>query len=175
MSRWGHADDTDVAHRLIRELVDSLRAASDYEVDRLINYIARAPFNTQTVAVPIELQGREYLGQTLSSTADSLTVHLVSRVLSDRQWRAGTTATSFQSDIQAAVLHPSARLIVYQRRGGYLAAILSGNPVPAARRGDRTLPLLFIVYALQRDSIISAYQASDVDQLSIPGDALWLR
>lgn len=102
-------------------------------------------------------------------------VHVFARVLADRQWILGTTSDQVYADLHNAILHPTARLIVYQRRGGYIAAILSENVVPLARRGSQSLPLMFVVYALERDSIISAYQVSDVNQIAIPGDALWLK
>lgn len=169
------SDERDLVHRLIREIIRSSRVATDQEVDRIIRYMATAPFSDQLIPVPVELRGQMYFGHRIGARADSLTVHVLARVLSDRQWMVGTTPAEFCADVQAAVLHPSAHLIVYRRRSSYIAAILSENIVSPARRGPRSMPLLFVVYSLERGSIISAYQASDVDQISIPGDALWLR
>ena len=164
-----------MVHLLISEIIQSNRVATDQEIDRIIKHMADAPFNDHLIPVPIELRDQVYFGRRLGTRADSLTVHVLARVLADRQWRAGTTPAEFCADVQSAILHPSARLIVYQRRSGYIAAILSENIVPTVRRGSRSLPLLFVVYSLERGSIISAYQASDMNQIAIPGDALWLR
>jgi hypothetical protein len=127
------------------------------------------------VQVPVAHQNQSYLGRHIGSRTDSLTAHLLKRVFINEQWRIGTTSEEFLADIRAAILHGAARIVVYERRGGAIVGILSENVTPSARRGNLSLPLVYIVYSSDRGSIISAYQASDVQAIVIPGDALWLR
>jgi hypothetical protein len=175
MTQAERSDEHHFVHRLIGEIIRSRRAARAEEVDRIIEHIANAPFNNQIVQVPIAHQNRSYLGSHIGTRTDSLTAHLLKRIFINEQWRIGTTLEEFLADIKAATLHESARPVVYERRGGIIVGTLSENVTPSARRGSLSLPLIYIVYSSDRDSIISVYQASNVHAIAIPGDALWLR
>lgn len=121
-------------------------------------------------------RGTRYGGITLGARAEALTYHLVKRVVLEEQWSDGTTARQYLADLRAAVLHSSARLAVYARRGGDLAATVTPTDqvLPAERRGSRPRPLLLVVYSVDRGTIVSGYQFSDFDTASIPEDVLWL-
>lgn len=74
------------ADRLIRELIQTGRAATEDEIERIVERMATAPFDTRIVRVRVAARGVSYRGQTLGARADSLTFHLVKRVALDRQW-----------------------------------------------------------------------------------------
>lgn len=162
---------------LIRELVRSGRRVTDEEVARIVERMATAPFDTQDRHVPVVERGASYLGQTLGARADSFTYHFIKRVAIERQWAVGTTPQQYVDDLRLAVRFPRARLAVYERRGGFVAAMVTptGAILTAARRGDDALPILLVVFSADRGTLISGYQASGLDELAIPEEARWLR
>jgi len=161
---------------LIRELVRTGREATSEEVARIVERIAMAPFEPRRVGVRPKDQGREYLGRQLGAREGSLFYHLVKRVLFEKQWAYGTTEDEYLGDLRRAVRHQSARIAVYKRWGGIIAAVLSTTDViPGIRRGELQLAYLLIVYSADRGIIVSGYQISNIGAASIPEDALWLK
>ncbi|HET7037316.1 MAG TPA: hypothetical protein VFI42_16645 [Thermomicrobiaceae bacterium] len=160
---------------LIRELIATKRAATEAEIDAIIERMATAPFNQQVVRVPTRIRGVSYQGQTLGTQADSLFLHLVRRVVEDQQWALGTTEQEYLADLRAAIRDPAARLLVYERQGGPIAVILAPSNVPPSRRGPTALPLFVVVYSADHGSLISGYLASSQVAVNVPGDARWLR
>ena len=96
------------------------------------------------------------------------------RVIGDDQWAVGTTEAEYLADLRRAVRTAGSRLVTYSARGGALAASFGPNTVPASRRGASAEPWLFVVYSADRGILISGYQASSLQAVRIPGDALWL-
>jgi hypothetical protein len=99
----------------------------------------------------------------------------VKRVLVEEQWIEGTTAAKYLADLREAVRSPDARLVVYRRRGGPLAAVLAPNTVPVLRRGPKPQPFLYVVYSADRGIIVSGYQASGLAEINVPAGARWLK
>ncbi len=163
--------------QLIRGLIGSGRPATTAEVQQILSRMAAVPFDQRVLPVLIKLRGVTYQGRTLGSREPALWIHLVQRVVGDEQWSHGTTARAYLSQIRRAVRAASARLLVYERRGGAIAGTLAPtrDVLPAARQGPRALPLFFVVYSADRGTITSGYQATGPEMLSIPGDARWLR
>lgn len=108
------------ADRLIRELIATRRRATPGEVGAIIARMAEVPFDGRIVRVPPAL--REVLSGT---TADTLTIHLAKRTFDEQQWVDGTTADGYVADLRRAVVAPTAKLLVYDRRGGSLAATIT--------------------------------------------------
>jgi hypothetical protein len=160
---------------LIREIVQTKRPAAPQEVEQILDRMATAAFDPAVVPVRAQYRGLTYQGITLGRQEGALALHLVLRVVADEQWANGTAAHEYLTDLRDAIGEPSARLLVYYRRGGYLAAVLAPNTVPPARRGAKPQPQLFVVYSADRGIILSGYQSSGSRALNIPGDALWLR
>jgi hypothetical protein len=165
------------ADQLIRELVRTGRAATPNEVEQLVERMATAPFDTRVVRVRVAARGVSYRGQTLGARADSLTFHLIKRVALDRQWVDGTTADDYVHDLRRAVRDPGARITVYERHGGAVAAVVTPTEqiLPPERRGPVAQPHLAVFYSADRGIIVSGYQFSALDQTSIPQEARWLR
>jgi hypothetical protein len=161
---------------LIRDLIHSGRAATPGEVEQIIKRMATAPFDESTVHVRLEHRGLTYQGATLGARADALTYHLIKRVVIERQWSHGTTATQYLDDLRRAIHNPAARLTVYGRRGGSIAAVLAPTAVvPAQRRADESWPDLLVIYSADRGIILSGYQFSRLERTGIPRGARWLR
>ncbi|MGI8856877.1 MAG: hypothetical protein ACR2JW_14095 [Thermomicrobiales bacterium] len=160
---------------LIRDLIRTRRPASDDEIVQIVDRMASTPFNQQIVSVPVDYRGLTYQGHTLSNRENVWLLHLFQRVVDEQQWTEGTDRHEYLSDLRRAVRHFAARLCVYQRRGGNLASILAPNTMPITRRGIGSLPFVFIIYSADRGRIVSGYQASGVDTISIPEDAQWLK
>ena len=165
----------DPADQLIRELIRTGREPVAEEVQQIVERVSRAPFAQQPVAVPAELQDVPLSGQRLGPRARSFLVHLAQRILLDQQWAAGTSEGQYLSDLHLAVRHPSARIALYERRGGHIAGILAPNELALDRRGAKALPWVYVVYSADRGTIISGYQASSLEELDIPEGARWLR
>jgi hypothetical protein len=162
------------ADRLIRELIRVGRQATDEETQFIFERLGNAPFDPREMSVPRELRGVTYGGDRLGERAPRRLTHLVQRVLTDAQWIDGTTEDTYLSDLRRAIRDPAARLVVYTRRGGHMAGVVAPNHMPAARRGSRARPYLYVVYSADRGTIVSGYQATDLDRIDIPQGALWL-
>lgn len=85
---------------------------------------------------------------------------MIKRVVIEQQRADGTTAHQYLNDRREAVRSPSARLAVFERRGGSLAAtIIPANQImPIAQRGRRPLLELLVIYSADRGIIVSGYQ-----------------
>lgn len=164
------------ADELIREFIGSCRAATAGEHRTILDHMASAPFDSRLIRVRPEEQGVMYRGTTLGARADSRVYHLIKRVVLEEQWRDGTTFDEYLVDLRQAILAPSARLAVYERRGGALAATVSATPdaVPEERRGEESLSLLLVVYSVDRGIILTGYQVSELQTARVPEDARWL-
>lgn len=125
----------------------------------------------------MDLRGRQYGGRTIQAKEPSLFRHLVKRVLGENQWPLGTSVGRYLEDLHRAVRAPSARLVLYEARGGHIAATLTParDVLSPGELGIDALPLLLVVYSADRGTIINGYQASDLTLVRIPGDGRWLR
>lgn len=161
---------------LIRRIASGSYRPSAGEVKQILEKIAAAPFDPKQAPVPPPLVGTSYLDFDLGDHAPAAIVHLIQRVIGDEQWRRGTTLSQYLDDLQAAVRSRDARLAIYWRRGGAIAATLTptGAVVPPGRLGDDTLPALFVVYSADRGIILSGYQVSGLETVGIPEDVIWL-
>ena len=136
---------------LIRDLIRTRREETLDETKAISRRIATAPFPS----------ARE---------------HLERRIV-ELQWHPATTEQQYSDDVRHAALDESARIAVYFRRGGHLAAVIaqSGRILPAGRTGEKSLPLFFVVYSADRGIILTGYQASSPSTIALPGDAQWLK
>lgn len=100
--------------------------------------------------------------------------HLARR-LRERQWAEGITEERYLDDLRRAIRAADARLALYMRRGGHIAAVVSDTAriIPALRRGASSRPLLFVVYSADRGIIVTGYQASDLGHIGLPEGVLW--
>jgi hypothetical protein len=132
-------------------LIATGRAASPSEIGAIIARIASASFFT---------------GES----------HHAKRVR-EEQWPSWSTAAEYVADLQRAARDPEANLILYERRGGNLAAILarSGRSLPSEWPGVARFPFLVVVYSADRGTIVSGYLASGMETISLPEGARWLR
>ncbi|MDO8674119.1 MAG: hypothetical protein Q7O66_22125, partial [Dehalococcoidia bacterium] len=111
--------------RLIRELIETGRDATLFEVGQILAKMASAPFDSSIIHVPKADRGIVYGGLLLGARSDAWTYHLVKRVVVERQWAVGTSAEQYLADLRAAVRHDEARLVVFKRRGGNMAATVT--------------------------------------------------
>jgi hypothetical protein len=163
--------------RLIRELVDTGRAATDKEVMQIIDRMASMPFASHEVRIDVDERGTSYQGLVLGTRADSFTYHLIKRVAIERQWAEGTTAADYLEDLRRATRDTEAQLAVYSRRGGVVAAIVvpTARILPPERCGDRPEHSIVVIYSTDRGRIISGYRYSTLAVTGIPQEARWLR
>ena len=162
--------------RLIRELIQAGRKPEQGEIDQVLARMANAPFDPAIVPVPRDEQGLSYGGRVVQRRDEALFVHLVRRVVRNRQWAIETTGEKFVDDVRRSVRWPGAKLALYQRRGGNMAASLAPTreAVPASRQGSLSLPWLLVVYSADRGIIVTGYQIASLDEVSIPEGTRWL-
>jgi hypothetical protein len=163
------------ASDLIRRIVIGERTPEPGDVEQIITTMAAAPFSMALSHVPARLRVA-YRGTTLSWREPSLMLHLVTRVLVDRQWREGTTVAEYLQDTRSAVLWPGARLAVFERWGEDFSATISPSAevVPGRRIGREPLPWLLVVYSATDATIRTACMLSSLDTIDM-GHPLWLR
>jgi hypothetical protein len=162
--------------RLIREIIATRRPVLTDEIDRIVDRIATAPFDPQLdVPVRMKHRGLAYMGHVLGSRASSLVYHLVKRVVVERQWAFGTSTAEYLADLREAVRSEGARVVVYERRGGNMAAIHTHNRVPQGRLGPGALPWILVVFSADRGTIVSGYHMSSDTPENVPASGLWLK
>lgn len=136
---------------MIRALIHSGRIATVADLDQIVTRMAQAEYPT-------------------------IKQHLNKRV-GEKQWVDGTTEGEYLADLRNAIRNGGARLAIYERRGGNIASVVAetANIIPDSRRGQDSLPLLFVAYSADRGIIVSGYQASILGEISIPKRARWLK
>ncbi len=72
-------------------------------------------------------------------------------------------------------VHPQAGVLVYERQGGPITAVLAPNVVPEGRLGRLEEPMLFVVYSADHAKLISGYQTVGHRALDLPEGFQWLR
>jgi hypothetical protein len=164
------------ARDLIGALIRRERQATPEDVEAIRDLMATAPFDPGVVSVAPRNRGRRYRGVVLGARAQSLAYHLFQRTAVEQQWADHATEAEYVADLRNAVRAPSARLGVYERRGGNVAAALvpTTDVIPPAGLGSNSLPFLLVVYSADRDMIVTGYQCSSLDEVSIPEEARWL-
>jgi hypothetical protein len=162
---------------LIRQIIGGGRRSIAGDIEQVVERIATAPFDPRIRVVPSALEGRDFDEKALASIAPSVVVHLLTRVFVDDQWSADTSVEDYVQDLRSGVRSHSARLGLYIRRGGHLAAVIADTElaVPRTRRGTTSLPHLLVLYSADRGIIISGYQFSAMTAVAMPKDVLWLR
>jgi hypothetical protein len=161
---------------LIRHIIAGERRATDDDIGRIIERVATAPFDPRTILLPVPLRGRRFLGQILQTREPSLVVHLAQRVLGENQWSSQTRTDHYLDDLRRAV-RAFERLAVYDRRSGGIVASIGTtvDVVPEIRQSNGSRALLVVIYSVDRRALLTGYQASGLDTVSIPENALWLR
>jgi hypothetical protein len=103
------------------------------------------------------------------------TGHLAKRIR-DKQWIEETTEQDYLDDLRQAVRDDDAHLVVYRRRGGNLAAVLTETTriIEGHRLGANWDPLFFVVYSADPGIILSGYQANSLNPIALPEDVRWL-
>lgn len=163
------------ADERIKAIADGQRKPTADDKLAILNEISQARFYGGDARIPAHLLGLSFEGRPLGDREPSSRAHLARRVLDDEQWPAVTTEQQYLEDLRAALRHPDAQVIVYKRRGGYVASVLSPNEIPEGRLGKRPEDNVFVVYVADRSCIITGYQTACEQNLSIPEGALWLR
>lgn len=161
---------------LIRAVIKSRRRVTSAEIEQIVEQIARAAFETKIVRVPIQYRVA-FQGHTLSSREPSLRLHLVKRTLGERQWHESTTPDDYLADLRRAARSPDARVLAYTRWDEHYAATITSTEriVPRERLGPESCLNLLVIYSADRGMIRTGYMFTDLPNLDLPEDALWLR
>jgi hypothetical protein len=161
---------------IVRLIFDEVEASPN-DVQRIIDRIATAPFSRRSVRVPSRERGMIYGGIVLGRVSESLSYHLVKRVRLECQWTDGTTADEYLHDVQDAVRHPTAQVLVYERSGDFFAATISPTieVVPVERLGRDWQPNLLVAYSAQHAMVTTSYMFSSLEAVNFPERIRWFR
>jgi hypothetical protein len=160
----------------IRRIVAGEQVATGTDIEQIIERMASVPFIPDLVSVPRTLRRISVAELGARDIVPSLTLHLVRRI-AEKQWTSNANEVTYLADLRRGIRHRSARLAVYNRRGGTIALSVSQtNDVLANEaRGVESLPMFAVVYSADRGMIITGYQASSLEAITIPEDARWLK
>jgi hypothetical protein len=149
---------------------------STAEVDQIVARFAQAPFETKIVRVPVPYRVT-FQGQMLRNREPSLLAHLVKRTLGERQWHEATTPEEYLADLWRAARSPDARVLAYTRWGEHYAATITPTEhvVPSERLGSEWRQNVLVVYSADRSMIRTGYMFTDLPDIDLSEDALWLR
>ena len=165
----------DEPNELIREFLNPKRAPTEEEIKRILDHVAKAPFRSAMTRVKKEIQGQVFLGRELRTKEPSIIAHLAKRVLSEEQLADGTTPDQYLEDLRSVIGDPELRLAVYARRGqGLYLGCSAPNRLLASRLGRKPEPYLWVVYSTDYGTIMSGYQGSALDRVSLPEEVRWL-
>lgn len=173
-----NSDDSHPADRLIHDLIAHPRAATEAEIRLIADRIATAPFNPATQKVSLANRKFDYQGATPGRQTDSLTLHLIQRVMRDRQWAMGTTAMDYLRSLHAATRSESVQIALYRQwEERDIAVVIARTRTVLSEQqlGPRSETNLVVVYRADRGILVSGYQFSTMDKITIPDDALWLK
>jgi hypothetical protein len=163
--------------RIIVELYeDPSRQATENEIETIRAHLLSAEFKPD-IRVPAAIRGLSASGHTLGTREDSLVTHLVQRVALDEQWAEGTTPREYLMDLRAAIRDDSARFGVGKPEGNAapLVYVFANNPTPPERRSRNSEPVMFVLYGVADDVIITGHMASSADAVRKARDFRWLR
>lgn len=152
------------------------RIASEAEIEAIRDRLTGAGF-LEDVGVPPSSRGLSASGYTLGARESSLVHHLVRRIVLDEQWADGTTPEQYLADLRASIRDDSARFGVGKPSGNSapLVYVFADNLVPQRRRGRYAEPLMFVLYGVADDVIITGHMVSGMDTVRKAEDFRWLR
>jgi SPP1 gp7 family putative phage head morphogenesis protein len=158
----------DVTDQAIRRAIALGRSPAGEELQRIMARVRAAPFDTRELPTPKQLQGLSYLGRSLGERDSALFQHLVKRVLDEGQWAYGTTEADYLAALRMALNYEGAEWYAYRRRGGSVVAVIAPwDRMDVPRRGPMSLPLLCVIYSADRGIIVSGYQCSSLDVVTM--------
>ncbi len=116
------------ADLLMRELFRTRRGTTAAERAQIVAHIAAAPFDPRRVRVRPDERGTRYGTIVLGESEDSLTYHLVKRVVIERQWGSDTTSAAHTSMQFRARF--STQMPVFASTSGGVVSSLPQLPLP---------------------------------------------
>jgi hypothetical protein len=166
------------ADRLIHDLIAHPRTVTEEEIRLITDRIASAPFNSAIQKVSVADRGFNYQGIIPGRQTDSLTLHLIQRVIKDRHWAIGTTAVEYLRSLHAAARSESVQIALYRQweeRDIAVVIARTRTVLNEHQLGPKSETNLIVVYRADRGILITGYQFSTMDEINIPDDALWLK
>ncbi|GAP14887.1 phage Mu protein F like protein [Longilinea arvoryzae] len=150
-----------------------LRDLSPEEIRRIQEEVARMPFATRTVKVPLVDRGKIIDGVQLERYTRSDIYHLYKHI-KDRQWQAGATSEMYFGDLRQAIRNAE-RISTYRHQNEQVVGFLSNNSIDASHLGLKPENFVYVVYSINQHAIITGYQTSGLSMLTIPEGAVWLK
>ncbi|HDN79115.1 MAG TPA: hypothetical protein ENG33_01460 [Chloroflexi bacterium] len=154
--------------QLIITLVETGRQASEDELQKIIEYVARAPFASYPVKISKWLREelRKHRFEITQSRMPSIELHLLKRIYVDKQWPPHTTAESFLADLHKAIQHPDVRIWTYKFRGEPYIGFLSPSHIQGVPNPEK---FIYVAYSPRYGVIVTGYQASGPEAIFISG------
>ena len=150
-----------------------VRDLSPQEIRRIQEEAARMPFTTKTVKVPLVDRGKIINGVQLERYTRSDAYHLFKHI-DDGQWRVGTSFDEYLGDLRQGILHAE-RISSYIHQNERVVGFFARNRTGISHLGPAPEEYLYVVYSINRHAIITGYQTSGLEKLTIREDAVWLK
>lgn len=158
---------------LIRIAGLGVRDLSPQEIRRIQEEAARMPFTTKTVKVPLVDRGKIINGVQLERYTRSDIYHLFKHI-KDNQWQAGATFEMYMGDLRQAIRNAE-RISTYRHQNEQVVGFLSSNTIDASHLGLKPENFVYVVYSINQHAILTGYQTSGLNTLTIPEGAVWLK
>lgn len=105
---------------------------------------------------------------------NSLEAHRLKRVYHTQQWAPHTSALEYLRDIRVVFADSATELVVYGSPANMFIAGLGPNQVPSHRQGGIRGNLMYTVYSVPNDALLSGYQVNSRSEIKVGGNAIWL-
>jgi len=153
----------------IRQIVAGSRSPSIEDVVMIQQRAASATFYRSEANTPNDLVGMQLPdGHVIGERERSIYIHLAKRI-QQGQWDRSTSPEGYLNDLQAFTKRDDVQVLLYERRGGNMAAFIG----PAPQGGDESN--MIVIYSADRGMIVSGYRFGNFSDLNLGTNQRWLR
>ncbi|ALJ91027.1 phage head morphogenesis protein [Thermus aquaticus] len=114
---------------------------------------------------------RSLLGPMAQRIVQKLTKHAVI----DEQFRPNLTPEEYLEALRSAAVHPEAAFVVHAPPRGPALLVIAPSEAAGDALGPNALPWLVVVYDLRHGTLVTGYQASSLEEVTLWDNHLWLR
>ena len=111
------------------------------------------------------------LGPRAQRIAQKITKHAVL----EGQFRPDVTPEEYLEALRLAAMHPEAAIVVQAAPRGASLLVIAPSEAAGEALGPNALPWLVVVYDLKYGTLVTGYQASSLEEVTLWPNHLWLR
>lgn len=133
MSVTPESEETHPVDRLILELAESRREATDEEIQRIREHVAGAGYQPGSMTkAGSRIAGLVWEGETIRSShrLDNALVHYLRHVVAQDEWPPGTTVAEYVANLRSVVEDPNGGILLTHPFGAWLLTFVSESHDP---------------------------------------------